>query len=62
MPDSARFFIDDVLVAEADQSPDYPLQLMLNLYELPDGTPRDPADYPLEATVAWVREWRRVTR
>lgn len=58
MPGAARFFIDDVLVAEADQSPDYPLQLMLNLYELPDGTTRDPADYPLEAGVQWVREWR----
>lgn len=62
MPGAARFFIDDVLVAEADQSPAYPLQLMLNLYELPDGTPRDPADYPLEAGVRWVRDWRRATR
>ena len=59
MPGAARFFIDDTLVAEADQSPDYPLQLMLNLYELPDGTPRDPAEYPLEADVQWVREWQR---
>ncbi|UTT61912.1 glycoside hydrolase family 16 protein [Microcella humidisoli] len=58
MPGSARFFIDDVLVAEADQSPAYPLQLMLNLYELPDGRPRDPAEYPLEAGVQWVRESR----
>ncbi len=61
-PGSARFFIDDVLVAEADQSPAYPLQLMLNLYELPDGSPRDPCEYPLEAHVPWVREWRRATR
>lgn len=58
MPGAARFFIDDVLVADADQSPDYPLQLMLNLYELPDGSPRNPTDYPLEAGVQWVREWR----
>jgi len=58
MPGAARFFIDDVLVAVVDQSPDYPLQLMLNLYELPDGSPRDSADYPLEAGVQWVREWR----
>lgn len=62
MPGAARFFIDDLLVAEADQSPAYPLQLMLNLYELPDGTPRDPAEYPLEAGVQWVREWRRASR
>ncbi|MEN9620592.1 MAG: hypothetical protein RL499_785 [Actinomycetota bacterium] len=59
MSGSTRFFVNDDLVAEVDQSPDYPLQLMLNLYELPDGTPRDPADYPLEAHVSWVREWQR---
>lgn len=59
MPGAARFFIDDELVAEADQAPDYPLQLMLNLYDLPVDAPRDPADYPLEAGVQWVREWRR---
>ncbi len=62
MPGSARFFIDDVLVAEADQSPDYPLQLMLNLYELPDDQPRVADEFPLTADVHWVREWRAVER
>jgi hypothetical protein len=62
MPGSARFYIDDELVAEADQSPAYPLQLMLNLYELPDATTRDPDDYPLTAAVSFVREWQRIGR
>ena len=55
MPGAARFFLDDELIAETGQSPAYPLQLMLNLYELPDGNPRDPAEYPLEARVTGVR-------
>jgi hypothetical protein len=58
MPGAARFYLDDALIAEVDQSPAYPLQLMLNLYELPDGSPRDPADYPLEARITSVRHWR----
>lgn len=58
MPGAARFYLDDALIAEVDQSPAYPLQLMLNLYELPDGSPRDPGDYPLEARVTSVRHWR----
>ena len=56
---AARFYCDDLLVAEADQSPDYPLQLMLNLYELPGDEPRELAEFPLEAAVQWVREWQR---
>jgi hypothetical protein len=57
-PHSARFYLDDELIAETDQSPAYPLQLMLNLYELPDGSPRVPAEYPLEARITSVRHWR----
>ena len=58
MPGAARWYVDDVLVAEVDQSPDYPLQLMLNLYDLPlEGTTREAAGYPMTASVAWVREW-----
>lgn len=58
-PHSARFYLDDELIAETDQSPAYPLQLMLNLYELPDGNPRAPAEYPLEARITGVRAWQR---
>lgn len=58
MPGAARFSLDDDLIAEVDQSPAYPLQLMLNLYELPDSSPRDPDDYPLEARITSVRHWR----
>lgn len=63
--DDARctFFVDDEPVATSAQAPEYPLQLMLTLYELPStdevARARTPDDDPLEADVAWIREWRR---
>lgn len=53
------FFVDDQPVTSTAQSPDYPLQLMLTLYDLPADVPRDPGDYPLEAHIAWIRHWER---
>jgi hypothetical protein len=68
-PGITSFYIDDELVAEVDHAPDYPLQLMLNLYEFadePDAT--DPAAtstaparataYPKEFAVDFVRGYR----
>jgi hypothetical protein len=55
----ADFFIDEVHVLRLEQAPDYPMQLMLNLYELPTpnvGTP--PGPYPKEAIVHRVRGYR----
>jgi hypothetical protein len=50
-----RFFVDDEPVASVDQSPDYPMQLMLDIYEFEP----DPAgDYPKRLAVDWVRGWR----
>jgi hypothetical protein len=65
LPGRARFFVDDALVRAVDQAPDYPLQLMLNVYELPgeDGRlpPSPPEAYPKAFDVDWVRGWRPVT-
>ena len=36
-PERIRFFVDDELVREVAQSPAYPMQLMLSLYEFADG-------------------------
>lgn len=55
--DRTRFFVDDELVAESAQQPAYPLQIMLNLYELPDESPRLASEFPLEAHVTSIREW-----
>jgi hypothetical protein len=56
-----RFFVDDVLVREVRQSPAYPMQLMLNVYEFAEGPdPVSPPErYPKEFLVDWVRGWRR---
>ena len=56
-----RFFVDEQLVREVGQSPDYPMQLMLNVYEFAAGpAPTSAPDrYPKEFAVDWVRGWRR---
>jgi glycosyl hydrolase family 16 len=54
----ARFFVDDRLVRTVDQGLDYPLQLMIDLFEFPTGAHRDPADYPKSARVRAVRGYR----
>lgn len=43
------------------QSPDYPMQCMLGLYEFADGPepPSPPDAYPKTASVEWFRGWRR---
>ena len=55
LPGEVRFFIDDEVVSTTDQSPDYPMQLMLNLYEF-EATAE--ADYPKAFEVDWVRGYR----
>lgn len=57
------FYVDEELVKSVDQAPDYPMQVMLSLYEFADGPePPSPADcYPKVATVERFRGWRPVT-
>jgi hypothetical protein len=50
-----RFFVDDLEVHTVDQGTDYPLQLMVDLFELPAGDERDRSSYPKTASVRWVR-------
>jgi hypothetical protein len=55
-PAGVDFLVDGTVVKSVAQSPDYPMQLMLNIYELPaaaaDGPPRP---YPKELVVHAVR-------
>jgi Glycosyl hydrolases family 16 len=56
-PDGVEFFVDGDLVKTVDQSPGYPMQLMLSLYELSrDET--GPGTYPKELIVDYVRGYR----
>ena len=58
-PERIRFFVDDQLVRTVDQRIDYPLQLMVDLFEFPDAADRDPEAYPKHAEVTAVRGYRR---
>jgi hypothetical protein len=57
-PERVAFSIDDVHVRTVEQSPEYPMQLMLSLYEF-----RAPAGargaYPKRFVVDWVRGYAR---
>jgi hypothetical protein len=59
-PDGVAFLVDGRVVRTVDQSPDYPLQLMLSVYDFPDGPEPGPADaYPKEFIVDYVRGYRK---
>jgi hypothetical protein len=65
------FYVDDRLVRTVEQGTDYPLQLMVDLFEFPTGDAgdagadrdaRDPAGYPKSALVRSVRGYRLAGR
>ena len=61
-PERVAFSIDGEHVKTVGQSPSYPMQLMLSLYEFPDDA-RDrttTGPYPKEFVVDYVRGYRRV--
>ncbi|WP_304453811.1 glycoside hydrolase family 16 protein [Nocardiopsis sp. YSL2] len=61
-PERVSFFVDGRLQRSLDQSPDYPMQLMLNIYEFPT-EPREPAAaYPKHFVVDHVRGYRPLDR
>jgi Glycosyl hydrolases family 16 len=62
-PEHVAFFVDHRLVKTVEQSPGYPMQLMLGIYEFPaDGQATQPAHpYPKQFVVDYVRGYRRPT-
>ena len=56
-PGGVRFFIDGRLVRATSQSPDYPLQLMLDIFHFPPEQ-GDAGRYPKEFRVQRVRGYR----
>jgi Glycosyl hydrolases family 16 len=56
------FFVDGEQIRTVPQSPAYPMQLMLGIYEFPPSgeEPRLPQDYPKELVVDFVRGYRAV--
>ena len=59
-PDGVVFAIDGETVKTTAQSPAYPLQLMLDIYEFPWGGERRPEAYPKVFEVESVRGYRLV--
>ena len=51
----ARFYVDDRLVHRSRQRLGYPMQVMVDLFEFPEGPVRDASSYPKEAGVRLVR-------
>ena len=49
------FQVDGKVVTSSEQSPDYPMQLMLGVYEFADGPQLAMGPYPKEFVVDWVR-------
>ncbi len=60
-PERVSFFVDDEHVKTVGQSPSYPMQLMLGIYEFPGGDRDSPnaTQYPKEFVVDYVRGYRR---
>jgi hypothetical protein len=63
-PEYVAFFVDHRLVKLVEQSPAYPLQLMLGVYEFPDQAQasRPARRYPKEFVVDYLRGYRPAAR
>jgi hypothetical protein len=58
-PNDVTFFVDDSRIKIVDQSPAYPMQLMLSIYAFPPTEPSDsPGRYPKAFIVDYVRGYR----
>jgi glycosyl hydrolase family 16 len=54
-PGRVSFSVDGETVKTVEQAPDYPMQLMLNVYEFPESRERPPAAYPKVFEIDYVR-------
>ncbi|WP_433380325.1 glycoside hydrolase family 16 protein [Streptosporangium sp. CA-115845] len=61
-PEHVAFFVDGRHVRTVRQSPSYPMQLMLNIYEFPEQgeSPRPEHPYPKRFTVDYIRGYRSI--
>lgn len=58
-PDDVAFFVDDQHVKTVGQSPSYPMQFMLGIYEFTGETAVPEGSYPKQFTIDYFRGWRR---
>jgi hypothetical protein len=57
--DRVRFFVDEENVRSVDQGLDYPMQLMIDLFEFRPHAAEDPATYPKTGDVGAIRGYRQ---
>jgi Glycosyl hydrolases family 16 len=57
-PDAVAFLVDGEEIKVVDQSPSYPMQLMLNIYEFPAEGDEPRGAYPKTFVVDYVRGYR----
>jgi hypothetical protein len=57
-PERLDFYVDGVKISTVAQSPDYPMQFMVSLYELPTADADD--EYPKEFAVDYFRAYQPV--
>lgn len=59
-PGYVAFYVDDRLIKVVDQSPAYPMQFMVGIYEFADGPalPSRADRYPKEFVIDWFRAYR----
>lgn len=62
-PERVSFYVDERLVTVVEQSPAYPMQVMLSIYEFATGPgpASPPGAYPKEFVVERFRGWRPTT-
>lgn len=63
LPERVAFYVDEVQVKVVEQSPAYPMQVMLSLYEFGDGPDpvSPPGSYPKIAEISQFRGWRPIS-
>ena len=61
-PEGIDFYLDNKLVKRIDQSPDYEMQFMLNIYEVPVDTEPGPNEkrYPKAFEIDYVRAYEPI--
>lgn len=59
-PDQLEFYVDNARTRVIEQSPSYPMQFMLSIYERPgrDGDAEVGARYPREFTIDYIRAYQ----
>jgi len=57
-PDLINYYIDDKLIRTINQSPNYPMQFMIDIFEFPEEEKASKESYPKEFIIDYVRGYK----